>query len=123
MVALVYRFSQKCLRRQGFRHVLMDMCRALDDNECGGCPGHDVTSTFKKLRFGSWNLAGMCKTAVLETFQSVVQFDVMAIQEFPKAAAGWHHVQAEAVEGWVYQDVLTYRGIGIMFRPGKVILL
>ena len=79
--------------------------------------------TLKKLRFGSWKLAGMCKKAALEVFQSVVAFDVMAVQEIPKCAPGWHQIREEGVEGWIHQDVITYRGIGIMYRPSKVVLL
>ena len=32
-------------------------------------------------------------------------------------------MHAEGLEGWVNQDVVTYRGIGIIYRPAKVTML
>ena len=95
---------------------------AVEVEHSKGCED-DPDETSKKLRFGSWNVAGMCKKAVIETFMSVVSFDVMALQEFPKATPGRQHVSADRLEGWVRQDILTYRGIGVMFRPEKLFLL
>ena len=32
-------------------------------------------------------------------------------------------MRAEGLEGWVNQDVVTYRGIGTIYRPAKVTML
>ena len=77
----------------------------------------------KKVDIASWNVAGMAKSSTIETFRSVVQFDLLAVQEFPKAAVGWHMIEEDDVAGCIYQDIITYRGFGFLYRPSVLVLL
>ena len=75
-----------------------------------------------RIRCGSWNIAGASQKA-LEAISSVWKVDLVAIQEFPKGKPGWSRIDSHDMEGWVHQDVITYRGIGLCHRKGQFRIL
>ena len=65
----------------------------------------------------------MSKSVTIEAFKSVLNFDLLAVQEFPKAQYGWHTVDSDGVGGCIHQDIITYRGIGFLFKQSVFMLL
>ena len=43
----------------------------------------------------------------------------MAVQEYPKLAVGWHVVDHGRMSAVLYQDVMMYRAVGVMYDKGK----
>ena len=72
-----------------------------------------------EIRCGSWNLAGTCAKRVKTLLSEMPDCDVMAVQEYPKQAAGWRILKGEVYHGALYQDHLMYRAVGLFYNATK----
>ena len=71
------------------------------------------------LSVASWNLAGAGKKKIKGIVTTVVEHDLVAVQEYPKLEVGWHVVDHGRMSAVLYQDVMMYRAVGIMYDKGK----
>ena len=55
------------------------------------------------MRAASWNLAGVSTKDIETVFAHVVDCDVVAVQEFPKQAAGWKIITGDKFHGIIHQ--------------------
>ena len=71
------------------------------------------------LSVATWNLAGAGKKKIKGIVTMVVEHDLVAVQEYAKQAVGWHVVDHGRMSAVLYQDVMMYRAVGIMYDKGK----
>ena len=75
------------------------------------------------LRLGSWNLAGIAEGDAMTILAEQVGMDVVAVQEWPKAKPGWKLMLHAGYNAVIFQDIMTYRGVGVVYRDSSLRLL
>ena len=75
------------------------------------------------LRLGSWNLAGVAEGDAVTILAEQVGMDVVAVQEWPKAKPGWKLMSHAGYNAVIFQDIMTYRGVGVVYRDSSLRLL
>ena len=63
----------------------------------------------------SWNLAGAGKKKV----KGIIATVFVAVQEYPKQSLGWHIMDHGRMNAVLYQDVMMYRAVGVMYDSSK----
>ena len=71
------------------------------------------------LKLSSWNVAGIDAKRVKTLISADLDVDVVALQEYPKMPAGWHHIKGERFNGLLFQNYYMYRAVGILFDAKK----
>ena len=78
-----------------------------------------VFDEFVSVSVSTWNLAGAGKKKVKGIVATVFEHDIMAVQEYPKQAAGWRTVDHGRMHAVLYQDTMMYRAVGVMYDKHK----
>ena len=82
----------------------------------------DVDATCRAvsaLKLASWNVAGINAKKVKTLISADVDADVIALQEYPKMDAGWHHLKGDRYHGLLFQNYYMYRAVGVLFDAKK----
>ena len=74
---------------------------------------------YVQVPVSTWNLAGAGKKKVKAIVATVLEQDVVAVQEYPKQAVGWHTIDHGRLNAVLYQDVVMYRAVGVMYDKHK----
>ena len=71
------------------------------------------------VSIATWNLAGAGKKKIKGIVTTAFVHDLVAVQEYPKQDAGWHVVDHGRMSAVLYQDLVMYRAVGIMYDKSK----
>ena len=82
-----------------------------------GCQAKSEMTKDYFLKVQSWNTAGSWSDDVLSLLGTEMRS--VALQEWPRQAAGWTRLSAGQFEGVVYQSKDMYRSVGLFYSGGQ----